>query len=450
MHDWKRLHRSFERLLSAYTKAHENEEVGRQLLRQAMNPDRYERADVEREAASLGVRVDLNRDWAELTLLREAFEPLSSFGYSASAPAESVYQTAIQVQLQRLDGALNRDGQARWFYRGQRNREWNSTPKLLRDLRDHPDSEMLLDERLQQLRSSVASVICAGMARDELEAVAIIQHYSRELRVSTWLLDVTRSPWVALFFASDDGTAGDIGQLEYIEVTEWMRFSNSGDSALGYIRIASPHSVLRIRNQNAFFLEAPHPDLFADLSVRKLYFRQVPGVVFEDDASDPPIHRDFIYPREDPTLMALRALPPGSREAKRLTWEPTGSAFRAPTFEVFLPIAHSLLEAEGLVGRAECSGILGPEHGLEELCRLHAAVRTRGSELGNYVTTLHHLRRLVTFHLGELGLEIFLELHYLQYWRDDPTARRAFRTCLAEASPRWAKVLEEKGPALGL
>src|SRR4051812_23284835 len=113
MRDWKRLHGSFERLLGTYRKAHQNEEIGIQLLRHAMNPLRYRRADVEREAASFGVRLELDRDWADLSALRDAFEALSDLGFSENTPAESVYQTAIQVRQQRLDGAVNHRGQVR-------------------------------------------------------------------------------------------------------------------------------------------------------------------------------------------------------------------------------------------------------------------------------------------------------------------------------------------------
>src|SRR5262249_44504408 len=157
------------------------------------------------------------------------------------------------------------------------------------------------------------------------------------------LLDVTTSPWVALFFASDGGKAGEIGTLEYIELTEWMLFSNRGESALGALRVASPASVLRISNQLASFLQAPHPQLLKDLVNRKLYFQQQDSVLFESNAFERPLTHDLIYPTKDPTLSALLELPSESLEAKRLMWEPVVSTLRAPDYQAYLPIARALL-----------------------------------------------------------------------------------------------------------
>jgi hypothetical protein len=450
MLDWKHLHDTFERLLSKYRSAHPNPEIGMRILRQAMNPGRYSKRNVEGEVQAFRLRVDPDGDWPDIAALRDAFDPLSQLGFSADIPAESVYQAAIQVRLQRLDGALNRDGTARWFYRGQRNQLWGTVPKIMRNLRDEagPSYDALLEERVQRVRSIVAGMMRAGLAKDDFEATAIAQHYSSELGVGTWLLDVTASPWIALFFASDHGKAGEIGTLEYIELTEWMLFSNHGESALGILRVASPTSVLRISNQEAFFLQAPHPDLFTELSIRKLYFGQQENTVFESLAFERPLTRTLIYPPEDPMLAALRGLPSESLEAKKLTWEPTASALRAPDSETYLPIARALLEAEAKRRpnqweRAHC---FDWDELLRQLCRMHAAVRAHQGEVPRYVTTLHHLHRLVVYAFvnGELGVSSFLEFCYIQYCRDDMMAVNALRRCLQDASPFWAHALAEE------
>jgi hypothetical protein len=447
MRDWKQLHHSFEHLWSKYRNAHSNKEIGIQILRHAMNPERYSRSNVEREVQGFHLEVDLGQDWQGIAFLRDAFDPLSQLGFSADTPAESVYQTAIQVRLQRLDGAVNRNGESRWFYRGQRNHRWDTVPKLMRNVWDDARCEALLEERVQRVRSIVARMMRAGLAKDDFEATAIAQHYSSELGIGTWLLDVTASPWIALFFASDGGESGEIGNLEYIELTEWMLFGNRGESALGSIRVAAPASVLRIRNQQAFFLQAPHPDLFKELSVRKLYFRQQHSVLFESDAFEPPLTRDLIYPTRDPTLAALRELHSDSLEVKRLTWEPTASAVRAPDAESYLPIARTLLKARAdkRPDHWEQARGFDWEEVLRELCRLHAAVRAYEGQLPQYVTTLHHLDRLVVYVLvnGQLGVSAFLEFCYLQYFWDDTAAQNVFRECLLTASPFWKGAVEE-------
>ena len=90
MRDWRHLHHSFECLWSKYRAAHPNPEIGLQVLRQAMNPERYSKKHVESEIQAFQLRVKLDQDWQDIDALREAFEPLSNLGFSADTPAESV------------------------------------------------------------------------------------------------------------------------------------------------------------------------------------------------------------------------------------------------------------------------------------------------------------------------------------------------------------------------
>jgi hypothetical protein len=123
MLDWKQLHTTFDRLWTAYGRAHKNAELGYQVLRHAMNPERHTFAAVEREARNFRLRIDLARDWAQIESLRDAHRLLSEIGFTSDTPADSVYQTAIQIRLQRLPDAGDR-----WFYRGQRNHYWDTMP----------------------------------------------------------------------------------------------------------------------------------------------------------------------------------------------------------------------------------------------------------------------------------------------------------------------------------
>lgn len=448
MRDWRRLHRSFERLWGKYAGLHANRAIGLQVLREALNPERYSKAHVAAQIKAFGLRSHLAHDWEDITLLRDAFEPLSTLGFSSSTPAESVYQTAIQVRQLRLEKQRDREGQARWFYRGQRNHLWRTVPKILRDLAEQPDARAALQERVRAVRSMVARILEAGLATDDFEATAIVQHYSSELGTGTWLLDVTASPWVGLFFASDGGRAGEIGKLEYLSRTEWTLFSNSGDSALGPIKVATAPSVLRITNQQGFFLQAPHPDLFEDLAVRTLYFLQG-DVAFESEALEPALTRDLVYPSVDPTLAALRSLASAPLDTT-LTWEPGVDAVAVPGWESYLPIARALLEAAG-AGHGAMGRELGTADLLGEICRLHSAVRARQGRLPDYVMTLHHLRRLVDWSVtnGDLGIGRLLEFCYLQYVENDPEAKRVFLRCLQAASPFWQRSLEQLGEDAG-
>ena len=445
MRDWQRLHQSFERLWSTYGQAHENGEIGIQVLREAMNPERYTFNEIERDAERFRLEVNVRADWQDLELLRDAFMDLSDLGFSPETPADSVYQTAIQVRLQRLDDAMSSDGKARWFYRGQRDHRWQRAPKMMRELGEAPVAGAVFVERLQRVRTMAGAIMQAGLAHDDFEATAIVQHYSTELETSTWLLDVSESPWIALFFASDGGKPGEIGQLEYIELTEWMLFSGHGENSLGAIRAVSPASVLRIENQKAFFLQAPHPDLFEELSVRKLWFRQQQGVVFESEGFHPALNRNFIYPVDDPTLPALRGLTFDMAQARPLQWEPAESALRAPDWQSYLPIARVLLDHEVEQRGSKEESTVHSEEVLSELCKLHAAVRSHRGELPHHVTTLHHLRRVIVqvLVMPEIGMPLFLEGCYLQHL-SDAAAREAFQRCLCEASLFWKGVLDDE------
>src|SRR5205823_1301233 len=103
--------------------------------------------------------------------------------------------------------------------------------------------------RVLRVRSAVGSFRNSGFARPDLEILAIVQHYKKELGVPTWLLDVTTSPYIGLFFASDGGEETEIGAIDYIERTEWMSFGGERSDAVGTIRYISPHGIPRIENQ---------------------------------------------------------------------------------------------------------------------------------------------------------------------------------------------------------
>lgn len=318
--DWKTLYRFFADLWSRYSGSHSNSQIGRQVLEHALNPLwSFER--VAREARSFNLPIDVSDDWHNLEQLRKALDDSGDLGLSAAMPAESVYQTAIQIKRLQLEHETDREGEKRRFFRGQRRHQWSPVPLTFRERGDLPGAENKFLTRVSRVRGVVRALQHAIPGKHEFEALAVAQHYSKELGVCPWLLDVTLSPYIALFLATDGGENGDVGVIDYIERTEWMLFSEGAPDSVGRIRYVSPEGIPRIENQAAFFIEAPHPELYAQMSMRRLYFRQRFGVVFEDASLDPPVVTERVYPKDDPIIEKLPKEWEGSGSTP-LAWEP--------------------------------------------------------------------------------------------------------------------------------
>jgi hypothetical protein len=284
----------------------------------------------------------------------------------------------------------------------------------------------------------------AGLANSDFDATAIAQHYSAELDAETWLVDVTSSPWVALFFASDKGKTGDVGTVDLIKRPEWLRYSGNGTTALGGLRVAKLESIPRIKHQKGFFLQAPHPALFEELVNERRYFMQEEGVVFESPLLDPPINRAWIYPEKDEVLEAIRAAAPGEAvEPPVLDWEPNASTLMAPTWEVYLPIARALLERhrKEAPDKAERTSQLDWDSVLAELSRFHAVLRAHPAEVPRYVRTLLHLDRAVhsVMTYGKNGPASLLRDRYVPYFEDSQKLVKY----LFMASPFWEKLVRD-------
>ena len=172
-----------------------------------------------------------------------------------------------------------------------------------------------------------------------------------------------------------------------------MRYSGSGTTALGELRVAQLTSIPRIKNQKAFFLQAPHSALFDELVNERRYFMQEEGVAFESPLLDPPLDRAWIYPENDKVLETIRATAQDeAAEPPVLNWEPSASTLTAPTWEVYLPIARALLEQhrQEAPDKAERTNQLDWDSVLEKLSRFHADLRSREVKV-----SLHHLSRAV-------------------------------------------------------
>ncbi|MGB9277132.1 MAG: FRG domain-containing protein [Terrimicrobiaceae bacterium] len=98
------------------------------------------------------------------------------------------------------------------LYRGQRKETWEVGAKMYRGLPDGPGREPALRARAASA-CRIGHAIAERLQLHFMDAMAVAQHYSAAdiLGVPTWLVDLSRDPWVALFFASDGGETGDFG-----------------------------------------------------------------------------------------------------------------------------------------------------------------------------------------------------------------------------------------------
>ncbi len=115
------------------------------------------------------------------------------------------------------------------LYRGQRDAKWPTIPALFR--------RKNVKDALDQLAYAIPRIQACLPAVSEAQALAVAQHYSKELDVATWLLDITYDPRIALFFASDNSVTGDVGVVSCLVQKEWNKLSAAGTNRLGRLRV---------------------------------------------------------------------------------------------------------------------------------------------------------------------------------------------------------------------
>lgn len=439
--DWRLLFTSFHAVWNLHKYSpDETPFLWRQLLRRALSPARS-KSGIEKEAVSFGLYPEFARNWPLFEAVKKAREDNESEGgFAPECPAQCVFQTALNILTMGLDTELNRHRERRWFYRGQRDHRWPTTASIFRDLSPDREKARELGTRTERTRKVVAALRDRDLGKDELESLAIAQHYSKELDVKTWLVDVTESPWVALFFASHGGTTGEIGVLDYIERTEWQKFSDEGKNLSGAIRVVSPFGIPRIENQHAFFIDTPHPEIYRQMSMRQLHFRQRTGVVFEDESFVPPLVGGTIYPQDDPILARLPS-DFSTGAVTLLSKEPSVASLSDPTSEAFYAVMRQILHdaTELQLGLVETLA-----------CPLHAELTRRKQRLPGYIITLHNLRNCVehivlAFNDYSSDESIALNLWPLFYIQHLETVdeRAAFIESVEQAFPALLPVAEE-------
>ncbi|HWN99747.1 MAG TPA: FRG domain-containing protein [Blastocatellia bacterium] len=337
-------------------------------------------ADVWKEAAQMRADWSANRERPG----RDRDEPPD--GRHPDDPLDDVYHAALSA-LSSPEWEPSPSGER--LYRGQRRLSdpraapkdrWDVRPTLFRIGVD-ADAELLkLTAFVRFLQQKIREL-------DEEGAVALAQHYSKEAGVKTWLLDVTRDPFVAFFFASYGGNEKDIGVINMMPTVEWNQFAAEGRNQFGAIRIVTPPDTLRIHNQRALFIHTSHPSFFEQYVPYAIYFKQHPGLVFEDPTFDPPITSESIYP---PTDEVLRLLPFdfSKLDAESLSIGPAGDPGSALTHADYLNLAESWLAEEGVeidAGQAET---------LLKLCQVHELLQ-REPILEMKQRNIHRLKHAV-------------------------------------------------------
>lgn len=187
-----------------------------------------------------------------------------------------------------------------YVFRGQADVRWRQDSSLLRG---SPDVQTLLERTqlaeafLTELRARQRQLFGAELSDEELLAVA--QHYG----FPTPLLDYTRSLQIAAFFATY-GARALPPDPERIGVLYYLNFEREelgpGAPAIGLggfsllegarLRVGTlrlieprlPDEDNRIGRQQGLFVAGFHPRDLEHVTIDRIYFRQLPGEIFED------------------------------------------------------------------------------------------------------------------------------------------------------------------------
>jgi hypothetical protein len=329
------------------------------------------------EAKVAGLEPKLAEHWDGVKRLAAAF-PGQTDGRRVDDPLPDAYCAAYSM---RNSPAWQPSPSHEKLYRGQRDHRWSVTPSLYRE----SGNESTIQAKLDRVRDFVRTLEkhLTDLAEDQLLAVA--QHYSHEAGIQTWLIDVTWDPLVALSFASDGGKAGDRGVVSYYTNAEWNKFSAGGKNLMGPIRVIEVPGIRRIAAQRALFIDTSHPEFFERLVPFSIWFRQQPGLMFEDETLAWPISRRTIYPLADETEALVRKLKVVPSD-KPLAVTPRGNPDRSLTADDYLAQADSWLLQSEVHLRPENRNILGA------VCRFYAALGERKAKIELSLRSLHRLR----------------------------------------------------------
>jgi hypothetical protein len=234
--------------------------------------------------------------WDSVEAIRSVTLELSG-GRSNDDPLPDVYAAALSM---RMGGDWQCDRE-RSLYRGQRNSTWSVIPTLYRPSAE----EAIPDIKARLKRVSIFWQILKSTydSFSDDQCMAIAQHFGKEAKTQTPLIDVTWDPLIALFFASDGAQAGDLGVVDHLVVPEWQKLVAAAPHEPGYIKLIEVREIQRIVRQRALFLSTPDPEAYARYVPYRIWFHQQKGLVFEDEEYEQPISGRSLYPID--TLMQV-------------------------------------------------------------------------------------------------------------------------------------------------
>lgn len=306
----------------------------------------------------------------------------------------SIYEDVYHLAFDRLDNGWPSYAHPApqrphlQLFRGQRDYTWGVGPKIYRGLPGNENRQETLHEKAMDA-CRVSRVIASELNCSFNDAMAITQHYSELLDVSTWLVDFSENPWVGLFFASDGGKTGEVGILWSIFPTEYAGYAVG---PVGPIELVVPEEVQRIKNQSGVFINSIHPALFSQYVApgRESCFKQYDGLIFEDESLG--ITRNNIYPPGDPLIPQLKKIrditPDKSFDADYQQYNIPSSLFSEPDDpHIYEQILLQWTERwkknssawEGAVGNVRPINYESPhiQATLSDLCRFHALLQSK-------------------------------------------------------------------------
>lgn len=252
---------------------------------------------------------------------------------------------------------------------------WPLISSIQRDLpgcEEQKATKMEKRVRILALFSEALQRAFSEIEPTELECVAIAQHYG----VASPLCDLSWSPWVALFFASDGGLTGDVGIMQCFSISNLTEMMGHGKSLFGTVRIVEVKFVPRITAQQGFFIELPGHRLDKQIIPFSLTFEQHEGLVFEDEHLQ--ITRSRIYPPAEEDRFAAFARP----TLKTYPFIPLHRPFTSEDY---------YFEAKGWYPEQFEQGGKDLESLGRELCEFHFRLQTE-SNLRDYERSITRLR----------------------------------------------------------
>jgi hypothetical protein len=346
---------------------------------------------------------------------------------------DDVYHAAVHIKVFLDRDIMDGHSGERWLYRGE-NREYPATEARLHRIGDLSGRK----KAIKKLTRFVDEAIEHWKWLTERQAIAIAQHYGNEegVGLSTWLLDMTRDPYVALFFASLNGKDGDIGRVAVVDVERWK--SMLGDVAV-FETIRVP-GVFRIRQQRALFLDSVDPCLLDDIAPRRIRFKQYERSRFIDTGLC--VGEAFQLPLVDETLTWIRDW------AKRDFYDRADALRMVPPIQTRVSLAPNRTPglysgiARGCIDprtNLDAESVAQLESILEWIGLLHATVRLRvgHASIEALVETARYAAREINaaraLSVGMLADMYRTNSSYIV----DPSARTVYSKAVREVTHAW-------------